>query len=110
MIKKVDLNVIKIDKSFIPLQTEYPGKKKDMVMFANIVNLIRQLGKKTIAEGVETTEQLDYLREVGCDIVQGYVFDKPLPKAEFEQRLEEGYRSCISGRSCCADNGIIEER
>ena len=110
MIKKVDLNVIKIDKSFIPLQTEYPGKKKDKVMFANIVNLIRQLGKKTIAEGVETTEQLDYLREVGCDIVQGYVFDKPLPRAEFEQRLEEGYRSCISGRSCCADNGIIEER
>lgn len=96
MIKKVDLNVIKIDKSFIPLETEYPEKKKDMVMFANIVNLVKQLGKKTIAEGVETKEQLDYLHEVGCDIVQGYVFDKPLERQEFEQRLEAGYSPCTA--------------
>ena len=96
MIKKVDLNVIKIDKSFIPLETEYPEKKKDMIMFANIINLVRQLGKKTIAEGVETEEQLAYLREVGCDIVQGYVFDKPLPRPEFEQRLETGYSPCTA--------------
>ncbi len=96
MIKKVDLNVIKIDKSFIPLEMEYPGKQKDMIMFAGIVNLVKQLGKKTIAEGVETEEQLAYLREVGCDIVQGYVFDKPLPQPEFEQRLERGYSSCTA--------------
>ncbi len=96
MIKKIDLNVIKIDKSFIPLETEYPGKQKDRIMFANIINLVRQLGKKTIAEGVETEEQLDYLREVGCDIVQGYVFDRPLPQQEFEQRLEEGYSPCTA--------------
>ncbi len=96
MIKKIDLNVIKIDKSFIPLETEYPGKQKDKIMFANIINLVRQLGKKTIAEGVETEEQLDYLREVGCDIVQGYVFDRPLPRQEFEQRLEEGYSPCTA--------------
>ncbi len=91
MIKQVDLNVIKIDKSFIPLESEYPDKKKDMVMFGSIVKLVKQLGKKTIAEGVETTEQLEYLKQVGCDIVQGYVFDKPLPQAEFEQRLKQGY-------------------
>ncbi|HCJ09118.1 MAG TPA: GGDEF domain-containing protein [Lachnospiraceae bacterium] len=96
MIKKVDLNVIKIDKSFIPLEMEYPGKKKDMIMFANIISLVSQLGKKTIVEGVETEEQLAYLREVGCDIVQGYVFDKPLPQPEFEQRLEEGYSPCTA--------------
>ena len=91
MIKKVDLNVIKIDKSFIPLQTEYTGKKRDMVMFANIVNLIRQLGKKTIAEGVETKQQLDYLEKVGCHIIQGYVFDKPLEEKEFVKRLTGDY-------------------
>ena len=93
MIKQVDLNVIKIDKSFIPLEKEYPGKKKDMIMFCNIVGLVKQLGKKTIAEGVESEEQLEYLREVGCDIVQGYVFDKPLSKEEFEERLQNGYES-----------------
>ncbi len=94
MIRKVDLNVIKIDKAFIPLETEYPEKKKDMIVFSNIINLVRQLGGKTIAEGVETEEQLAYLREVGCDIVQGYVFDKPLSRLEFEQRLETGYSPC----------------
>lgn len=92
MIKKVDLNVIKIDKSFIPMETEYPGKETDMVMFVSIVDLVRKLGKKTIAEGVETKEQLRYLRQVGCDIVQGYVFDKPMPESEFEVRLEQGYK------------------
>lgn len=91
MIKKVDLNVIKIDKSFIPLEMDYPGKETDMVMFVSIVDMVKKLGKKTIAEGVETKEQLQYLKEVGCDIVQGYVFDKPMPEAEFETRLERGY-------------------
>lgn len=91
MIKKVDLNVIKIDKSFIPLEWEYPEKEKDKIMFGNIVGLVRQLGKKTIAEGVETQEQLEYLKEAGCDIVQGYVFDRPLPEAAFEERLTKGY-------------------
>lgn len=63
-----------------------------MVMFVSIVDLVRKLGKKTIAEGVETKEQLRYLRQVGCDIVQGYVFDKPMPESEFEVRLEQGYK------------------
>lgn len=88
MIKQVDLDVIKIDKSFIPLEKDYPEKEYDLVMFRSIVKLLNELGKKSIAEGVETVEQIDYLREVGCDIVQGYVFDKPLPQEMFEERLE----------------------
>lgn len=91
MIKKVDLSVIKIDKSFIPLETDYPGKDKDVIMFDSIVKLINKLGKGIVAEGVETREQLEYLRQVGCDVVQGYVFDKPLVQHEFERRLYEGY-------------------
>ena len=53
--------------------------------------MVKKLGKETIAEGVETEQQLDYLREVGCDAVQGFVFDKPMPAAEFEKRLAVGY-------------------
>ncbi len=91
MIKNVDLQVIKIDKSFIPLETDYEGKDKDLIMFYYIINMVKKLGKETIAEGVETEQQLDYLRDVGCDAVQGFVFDKPLPAAEFEERLACGY-------------------
>lgn len=87
MIKRVDIDVIKIDRSFIPLETEYQGKKKDMIMFCSIVELVKNLGKKIVAEGVETVEQLQYLTQAGCEIVQGYVFDKPLPQADFEERL-----------------------
>ena len=91
MIKKVDLDTIKIDKSLIPFDDVNNNKHQDIGMFASIIDLIGRLGKKSVAEGVETTQQLDYLEKLGCDIVQGYVFDKPLPKDEFEQRLESGY-------------------
>ena len=91
MIKKVDLDTIKIDKSLIPFDDVNNNKHQDIVMFSSIIDLISRLGKKSVAEGVETTQQLDYLEKLGCDIVQGYVFDKPLPKDEFEQRLESGY-------------------
>lgn len=93
MIKNLDLSVIKIDKSLIPLDTASADREKDRILFNHIVSLIRQLGKKTIAEGVETEEQLAYLREAGCDIVQGYIFDKPMPQEEFEKRCESGYES-----------------
>ncbi len=91
MIKKVDLDTIKIDKSLIPFDDVNNNKHQDIVMFASIIDLIGRLGKKSVAEGVETNQQLDYLEKLGCDIVQGYVFDKPLPKSEFERRLESGY-------------------
>lgn len=91
MIKNVDMNVIKIDKSFIPLGTDYPNRKRDVELFNNIVHLIKQLGKRIVVEGVETKEQLEILKNAGCDIVQGYVFDKPLTVEEFDNRLDEGY-------------------
>lgn len=91
MIKKVDLDTIKIDKSLIPFDDVHNNKHQDIVMFSSIIDLIGRLGKRSVAEGVETNQQLDYLEKLGCDIVQGYVFDKPLPKDEFEHRLESGY-------------------
>lgn len=92
MIKEVDLDTIKIDKSLIPLDNGNDSEEQDIVMFSSIVSLINKLGKRSVAEGVETEVQLDYLRKLGCDIVQGYVFDKPLTSEDFEKRLEEGYK------------------
>ena len=56
-----------------------------------MVRMTRDLGMKVIAEGVEDDVQLDYLKEMNCDYVQGYVFDKPLPESEFEKRADAIY-------------------
>lgn len=92
MIKNIDLNIIKIDKSFIPLENDYTDKDRDKIMFGNIINMVKQLGKKTVAEGVETASQYEYLKSVGCDMIQGYLFDKPLTENDFKERLSAGYR------------------
>ena len=60
------------------------------IMFKNVVSLALQLGIECIAEGVESAKQLEILRENGCDLAQGYYFDKPLPVEYFEERLERG--------------------
>ena len=91
LIKKVDMSVIKIDRSFIPLEIDYPEKEKDIVMFCSMVQMMKLLKKKTVVEGVETKSQLKYLEDAGCEVVQGYIFDRPLPENDFVRRLECGY-------------------
>ena len=75
---------------FIPLEEEYPDKKKDCIMFENIAKLAKELGYLVIAEGVETEKQYEYLRDVGCDIIQGFYFDKPMPEEKFLEKVVIG--------------------
>ncbi|MGN0552566.1 MAG: putative bifunctional diguanylate cyclase/phosphodiesterase [Oscillospiraceae bacterium] len=91
MLQRTSLDIVKIDRSFIPLSTDYPEKKKAMNILKDMVNLSRNLGMKVIAEGVEDRTQLEYIKQMNCDFVQGYVFDKPLPESEFEQRADARY-------------------
>lgn len=51
--------------------------------------MAKEIGLTCVAEGVETKDQLDILRKNGCDIAQGFYYDKPLPVREFEKRLEQ---------------------
>lgn len=76
-------DILKIDKSFV----DRIGKnEKNMVDY--ILTMAKELKLTTIAEGVETKEQRDYLLEKGCDIIQGYYYAKPMPEEEFEGYLE----------------------
>ncbi|OHD90796.1 EAL domain-containing protein [Sulfuricurvum sp. RIFCSPLOWO2_12_FULL_43_24] len=72
---------LKIDQSFIRDITDNP---EDKTIVKTIINMAHSLNMITIAEGVETLEQLDLLRKSGCNEVQGYYFSKPLPAPEFE--------------------------
>lgn len=85
LLTDLDVDVVKLDKSYsIRLNN---NEEKTKILIHNIVNMVHQLGFKVIAEGVETEEQAEFLRNIGCSTVQGYLFDKPLTLADFEERL-----------------------
>lgn len=90
MLKMTSIDILKIDKSFIPLEENYEQKAKDCIMFENIARLAKELGVMVVAEGVETEQQYEYLKEIGCDIIQGYYFDKPLTEEAFLDKVKLG--------------------
>ena len=84
MISSLPLDALKLDMSFIK---EAFNEKKDTKIIELIINFAKKLSLKVVAEGVETLEQLDALKDLGCDIVQGYYYSKPIPANEFERFL-----------------------
>ncbi|HRR76657.1 MAG: GGDEF domain-containing protein [Ruminococcus sp.] len=86
LIKEIPWNVLKLDKSLIPDLKNDPDNQNQM-LFKYVIAMAQAMGLECIAEGVETPEQVAMLREYSCKLAQGYIFDKPLPKEEFEQRL-----------------------
>ena len=86
MLQDYDFDILKIDMSFIRKIGENP-KTKSIVH--SIIGMAHEIGIKTVAEGVETEEQVSFLRQSGCDYIQGYYYSKPLPEEEFVGVLEK---------------------
>ena len=85
------MDVIKLDKSFFTNINESDGGiSTDRIVVKNIVNMVNELNMEAISEGVETHAQAEFLRETHCSMAQGFLFDRPLPKDEFEKRLSDG--------------------
>lgn len=84
-LKKFKVYKLKIDQSFV---RDISTDPEDKAIVSAIISMARSLSLQTIAEGVETIEQMTYLREQGCDQVQGYFYSRPLPAAELEQYLK----------------------
>ena len=80
---KIPMDTLKIDRSFVVEMVSAPG---GLTLVSVIINLARALKLTTVAEGVETEEQLRQLRLMGCDEMQGYLFGKPVPVETFEQK------------------------
>ena len=89
LIRVVPWDVLKIDKSFLPMEEDQRDSVRG-IMFRHVVEMAQELGLECIAEGVETSRQLNVLRDNNCSLAQGYFFDKPLPVEEFEKRLNDG--------------------
>ena len=88
LLKELKVDIIKLDKSFIDDIEKRDGI--DEIVIKNIINMVNELDMQVIAEGVETSGQAEFLRNAKCAMAQGYLFDRPLPCEEFEQRLTVG--------------------
>jgi EAL domain-containing protein (putative c-di-GMP-specific phosphodiesterase class I) len=85
-LRRLPVNILKIDQSFVrDMQTDGAS----LAIVTSIIRLAESLGMETIAEGVETAEEVALLASQGCRLMQGYHFSKPLPPAQFEAWLTQ---------------------
>jgi len=92
-LKKFPIDIIKIDRSFIH---EIPDNQDDMEITSAVIAMAHNLKLKVVAEGIETAEQLAFLRRHRCDVGQGYLFDRPIPGAELLEKLKRYPRGPIA--------------
>ena len=86
MLRTFPFDVLKIDKEFFQHGST---TERERVVIANIVKMASELHMDIVSEGVETMEQADFLRDIQCPIAQGFLFEKPIPEDEFEQKYCE---------------------
>ncbi|HVT35616.1 MAG TPA: EAL domain-containing protein, partial [Nevskiaceae bacterium] len=86
-LSKLPVNAVKIDRSFIINMTD---SADTMGIVSTIISMAHAMHLKVVAEGVDSHEQLKFLRLLRCDEIQGYLYSKALPEAEFAELLREG--------------------
>lgn len=80
-LKDLPLDVVKLDGEFF---READNVERGKTVIKDTINLAKDLNMKIVAEGIETREQVDFLSNLGCDLIQGFYFAKPMPLSEFE--------------------------
>lgn len=83
ILKDMDVDLLKIDMRFLS-KTKIAGRGENII--ASVIRMSKWLNIPVIAEGVETLDQVDFLRSVGCDYVQGYYFEKPISVEQYESK------------------------
>ncbi len=84
LLSEVSFDVIKLDRGFLKNEDL---RKKERIILSNIINMANELGMKSLCEGVENEKQSCFLKDIGCNIQQGFFFSKPVPRMEFEALL-----------------------
>lgn len=86
LLQNMDFEVVKLDKSLLGKGVDNQKAKK---VISSIIHMAKELEMEVLAEGVETPEEYNLLKDLNCDIVQGFLFDRPLPEDDFERRLRK---------------------
>ncbi len=81
----LNFDIIKLDKSFC----NNIDNKKETIVLSFVMKLAKELNIKVLCEGVETQEYSDYLKSIGCTLIQGFLYDRPMPSVDFEKKYFE---------------------
>lgn len=92
-LKRFPIDVLKIDRSFV---TDIGLDSDDEAIIQSTLALAKSLGKECVAEGVETKQQLAFLRNLGCNLFQGYLFSKPIPGDDVSALLHKDWQSLLN--------------
>ena len=84
VLKDIELDIIKLDMLFLEENSE---SNRGGTIVSAMIRMAKWLGIPVIAEGVETIKQADFLRSIGCDYIQGYLYSRPIPEEEYEEKL-----------------------
>ncbi len=102
-LRELPFDLLKIDHSFI---IDIMSNSRDKAIVSSIVTMVQEMGLQVVAEGVEKSAQYNYLKELGCDFIQGYYFSKPLGADEFEKVLGKG---TLEGKEVSSEYYKVEE-
>jgi diguanylate cyclase (GGDEF)-like protein len=91
-LRRFPVDTLKIDQSFIRNIRPENATSDDSVIVKTIIMMAKQLKLNVVAEGVETEKQFEFLKQEGCDLIQGYLFGKPVPEEEFTALLTENWK------------------
>ena len=80
------IDTLKIDKSFVDTIAGDAERNEDIILLRHIISLAKELGFVCLAEGAERSAQITRLRDLGCEIIQGYYYSKPIPLEEYEEK------------------------
>lgn len=86
VLKDIELDIIKLDMLFLSGEAE---SNRGGTIVSAVIRMAKWLGIPVIAEGVETVKQADFLKSIGCDYIQGYLYSRPLPEQDYEQLIND---------------------
>ena len=86
LLTQMPIDTLKVDKSFVDTIATDNERKEDIIVLRHIIGLAKELGFVCLAEGAESKTQVDKLRTLGCEIIQGYYYSKPIPLSDYEKK------------------------